>query len=179
LLASEAVTTLPSRVDGTVRSIAHTYDNLNRPQNITSYASPGGTGTIVNDIQYAYYDGMNKVATSYLEHDGAVNTSTTLNVQYTDDTTTMGSIYSNQLRVQTDVHPNGRSIYYDYGSSSPSTAAYSATSTVREIWDGSRPGPDWLFMTTIAPARGWQSQRTRSSHSCSITLRGRPGRMPA
>jgi RHS repeat-associated protein len=140
LLATESVTTLPSGVDGTVQSIAHTYDNLNRSQNITSYASPGGTGTVVNDIQYAYYDGMNKVLTAYQEHNGAVNTSTSLNVQYTYDTTTTGSIYSNQLRLQTDVHPNGRSIYYDYGSSSPSTAAYSATSTVREIWDGSPSG---------------------------------------
>jgi hypothetical protein len=35
------------------------------------------------------------------------------------------------------VYPNGRAIYHDYGSS---TAAYSATSTVREIWDGSPSG---------------------------------------
>src|SRR6202044_1609363 len=105
LLATESVTTLPTGVDGTVQSIARTYDNLNRPQNITSYASTGGTGTVVNDIQYAYYNGTNKVATAYQSHSGAVNTSTTLNVEYTYDTTTTGSIYSNQLRLQTDVHP--------------------------------------------------------------------------
>jgi RHS repeat-associated protein len=71
---------------------------------------------------------------------GAVNTSTSLNCQYTYDTTTSGSIYSNQLRLQTDVHPNGRTIYYDYGSSGSSTAAYNALSKVREIWDGSPSG---------------------------------------
>ncbi len=140
LLAADSVTTLPSGVDGTVQSIAYTYDSLDRPQNITSYASPGGTGTVVNDIQYGYYDGMNKIATSYQEHNGAVNTSTSLNVQYAYDTITTGSIYSNQLRLQTEVRPNGRTIFYDYGSSSPSTAAYSATSTVRELWDGSPSG---------------------------------------
>jgi RHS repeat-associated protein len=140
LLSTESATTLPSGVDGTVRSIGHTYDNLNRPLNITSYASTGGTGTVVNDIQYAYYNGTAKPATSYQEHKGAVNTSTSLNIQYTYDTTTAGSIYSNQLRLQTQVHPNSRAIYYDYGSSSGSTAAYSATSTVREIWDGSPSG---------------------------------------
>ena len=48
--------------------------------------------------------------------------------------------YSNQLRLQTEVHPNSRAIYYDYGSSGSSTAAYAATSTVREIWDGSPSG---------------------------------------
>jgi RHS repeat-associated protein len=140
LLAVDSVSTLGTGVDGTVQSIARTYDNLNRPQNITSYASTGGTGTVVNDIQYAFYNDMSKIATSYQSHSGAVNTSTTLNVQYTYDTTTSGSVYSNQLRLQTDVHPNGRTIYYDYGSSSGSTAAYNATSTVREIWDASPSG---------------------------------------
>ena len=140
LLAIVAVTTLPGGVDATVQSIARTYDNLNRPQNITSYASAGGTGTVVNDIQYAYYNGTTKVVTAYQEHNGAVNTSTSLNVQYTYDTATTGSIYSNQLRPQTDIHPNSRTIYYDYGTSSPSTAAYAALSNVREIWDGSPSG---------------------------------------
>jgi RHS repeat-associated protein len=139
LLSTESATTVPSGVDGTVLSIAHTYDNLNRPQNVTSYASTGGTGTVVNDVQYAYYNGTANPVTSYQEHKGAVSTSTSLNVQYTYDTTTTGSIYSNQLRLQTEVHPNGRAIYYDYGSSG-STAAYNATSTVREIWDGSPSG---------------------------------------
>jgi RHS repeat-associated protein len=140
LLATESATTLPSGVDGTIQSIAHTYDNLNRPQNITSYASTGAIGPVVNDIQYAYYNDFNIIATTYQSHNGAVNTSTSLNVQYAYDTTTTGSIYSNQLRLQTDVHPNGRTVYYDYGASSPSTAAYNALSTVREIWDGSPSG---------------------------------------
>jgi RHS repeat-associated protein len=140
LLSSVSATTLGTGVDGTIQSIVHTYDNLNRPRNITSYAGTSGSGTPVNDIQYAYYDGFNRVATSYQEHYGAVNTSSSLNVQYTYDTTTTGSVYSNQLRLLTDVHPNGRTIYYDYGPSPSSTAAYSATSTVREIWDGSPSG---------------------------------------
>jgi RHS repeat-associated protein len=136
----QSVTTLPMGVDGTIRSIARTYDNLNRIQNVTSYASTGGAGTVANDLQYTYYNGTNKVVTAYEEHYGSVNTSTSLTVQYTYDTTTTGSIYRNQLRLLTDVHPNGRSIYYDYGQLSSTTAAYSATSTVREIWDGSPSG---------------------------------------
>jgi RHS repeat-associated protein len=139
-LATESATTLPSGVDSTIQSIGHTYDNMNRPQNITSYSATGGTGTVVNDIQYAYYNGTNNVATIYQAHSGAVNTSTTLNVQYTYDTTTTGSIYSNQLRLQTEVHPNSRAIYYDYGSPGTSTAVYSATSMIREVWDGSPSG---------------------------------------
>ena len=140
LLSSVSASTLGSGVDGTIQSIVHTYDALNRPQNITSYSATGGTGTVVNDVQYAYYNGMRKVVTAYQEHYGAVNTSTSLNVQYTYDTTTSGSVYTNRLRPLTDVHPNGRTIYYDYGSSGSSTAAYSATSTVRKIWDGGPSG---------------------------------------
>jgi RHS repeat-associated protein len=140
LLSIESATTIPTGVDGAIQSIVHTYDSLNRPINITSYASTGGAGTVVNDIQYAYYNGTTKPITSYQEHKGAVNTSTSLNVQYTYDTTTTGSIYSDQLRLQTEMHPNGRAIYYDYGSSTGSTAAYSATSTIRETWDGSPSG---------------------------------------
>ena len=140
LLNTVSATTLGTGVDGTIQSIARTYDNLNRLQNVTSYASTGGTGTVVNDLQYTYYNDTALVSTYYQSHSGAVNTSTSLNVQYTYDTTTTGSIYSNQLRLQTEVHPNNRAIYYDYGSSTGSTAAYAATSTVREIWDGSPSG---------------------------------------
>jgi hypothetical protein len=82
LSSLQSVTTLPTGVDGTVRSVARTYDNLNRIQNVTSYASTGGTGTIVNDIQYVYYNGSDKVVTAFQSHSGAVNTSTSLNCQY-------------------------------------------------------------------------------------------------
>ena len=140
LPALEAVTTLPAGVDGTVQSIAHTYDSFNRPQNVTSYGTATATGTPINDVQYAYYNGTDKVATTWQSHSGAVNTSTTLNIQYTYDPTTSGSVYANQLRLQTEIHPNGRVIYYDYGASGSSTAAYNATSTVRELWDGSPAG---------------------------------------
>jgi len=140
LINVESVTTLPMGVDGTIRSISHTYDNLNRCQHITSYASTGGAGAVINDIQYAYYNSTGNVVTSYQSHSGAVNTSSSLNVQYTYDATTIGSVYSNQLRLQTEVHPDSRAIYFDYGSSGSPTTAYNATSTIYEIWDGSPSG---------------------------------------
>jgi hypothetical protein len=43
LLATESVSSLPTGVDGAVQSIAYTYDNLNRAQNVTSYVSTAGT----------------------------------------------------------------------------------------------------------------------------------------
>jgi RHS repeat-associated protein len=140
LPASVSATTLGAGVDGAVRSIARVYDSLNRLQNVTSYAGTGGTGTVVNDMQYAYYNGSNNVVATFQSHSGAVNTSTCLSVQYTYDTTLSASIYNNQLRPQTVVYPNGRTIYYDYGTSGTATAPYNSLSQIREIWDGGPSG---------------------------------------
>jgi hypothetical protein len=136
LLAGQSATTLGSGVDGAVRSIALGYDNLSRQQNITSYASTGGTGTVVSDVQFAYND-FGQVATTYQSHGGAVNTSTSPNVQSTYDTATTGSVFSAQHRRQTIVYPNGRTVYLDYGTSG---AAYDALSKVRTIRDTGSTG---------------------------------------
>jgi RHS repeat-associated protein len=136
LLANQSVSTLGTGVDGAVQSIALTYDNLNRKQNVTSYASPGGLGTVVNDVQFAYND-SSQIVTTYQSHSGAVNTSTSPNVQYTYDATLTGSIFSSQHRLQMVVYPNGRTVYYDYG---PSGSAYNALSQVRTIWDTNTSG---------------------------------------
>ena len=132
----QSVTTLGSGVDGSVRSIARTYDNLQRLQNITSYASTGGTGTVVNDVQFALND-FSQVTSTYQSHSGAVNTSTTPNVQQAYDTTTSGSVFSARHRRQSITYPNGRVIYYDYGTSG---GAYDVLSEVRTIWDTSTSG---------------------------------------
>jgi RHS repeat-associated protein len=90
----------------------------------------------VNDVQFAYND-SNQVLTTYQSHSGAVNTSSSPNVQYTYDATLTGSIFSNQHRLQTIVYPNGRTVYYDYGASG---TAYNALSNLRTIWDTNPSG---------------------------------------
>jgi hypothetical protein len=136
LLASQSATTLGTGVDGAVQSIAYGYDNLNRKQNVTSTSGAGGTGTVVNDVQFAYND-FGQVTTTYQSHSGAVNPSTTPNVQYTYDTTTSSSVFSAQHRPQTIVYPNGRTVYYDYGTSG---SAYDVLSKVRTIRDTGASG---------------------------------------
>lgn len=68
----EKVTTLPSGVDGTVRSIQRTYDSLRRPLEVPSFATSTGT-TYVNEIEYTYDDNLG-VKFSYQDHDSAVST---------------------------------------------------------------------------------------------------------
>jgi RHS repeat-associated protein len=135
--AMQSVTTLPSGVDGSVQSVVRTYDALNRVQNITSYGSAGGLGTVVNDLQYTYYNNTGKVTACYQSHSGAVNTSLTPSTQYSYDTSTTGSMFTSQLRLQTEVHPNGRTVFYDYGAPG---SPYSQLSVIREIWDGGLSG---------------------------------------
>jgi hypothetical protein len=138
LMDTASVTTLGTGVDGTVQSIKRAYDNLNRLQNHTSYGSTGGTGTVVNDIQYAYND-FGQIATSYQSHSGAVNTMSTPSVQYAYDTTVTSSVFSSQHRLQTVTYPNGRAVFYGYNASSANDPYY-RLSKIREIRDTNATG---------------------------------------
>lgn len=54
-LQHDRVTTLGSGVDGTVRRITRSYEVRGLLQNLTSYDNAtAGSGTVVNDVQYAY-----------------------------------------------------------------------------------------------------------------------------
>ncbi len=136
LLANQSATTLGTGVDGTIQSIVYAYDNLNRRQNVTSYSGTAGSGTLVNDVQFAYND-LSQITTTYQSYSGAVNTSTTPKVQYTYDATATSSVFSAQHRQQTTVYPSGRTVYYDYGTSG---AAYDRLSQVRTIYDTNSSG---------------------------------------
>src|SRR5207237_8525685 len=79
-VVSDAVTTLGSGVDGSVRRIETAYDGQGNPYLITSYDSASG-GSIVNQVQRAF-NGLGQLITEYQSHSGAVNTSTSPKVQY-------------------------------------------------------------------------------------------------
>ena len=65
-LQHDRVTTLGSGVDGTVRRITRSYEVRGLLQNLTSYDNAtAGSGTVVNDVQYAY-NGFIQLATEYL-----------------------------------------------------------------------------------------------------------------
>ncbi|HWB12930.1 MAG TPA: RHS repeat-associated core domain-containing protein, partial [Pirellulales bacterium] len=103
---------IPSGVDGTVQRIARTYEVRGLPQNVTSYSSPViGQGTVVNDVERVY-NAFEQLVTEYQEHSGAVNRSTSVNVQYQ-----YANGSSNTIRPMALVYPNGRVLTYSYGAS--------------------------------------------------------------
>jgi RHS repeat-associated protein len=108
-LTADAVTTLGTGVDGTIRRIETAYDTGDRPYLFTSYSAASG-GSIVNQVQDAY-NGMGQMITEYQSHSGAVNTSTTPKLQYSY-TLMAGGV--NNSRLTSMIYPNGRVLNYNY-----------------------------------------------------------------
>ncbi len=112
-ITSDAVTTLGSGVNGSVRRIDTAYDEQGNPYLVTSYDAASG-GNIVNQVQRAY-NGLGQLITEWQSHSGAMNTSTTPKVQYAYTEMPSGA---NHSRLTSMTYPNGRTISYDYGTSS-------------------------------------------------------------
>ena len=107
---ADAVTTLGTGVDGTVRRIEIAYDTGDRAYLFTAYNAASG-GSIVNQVQDAY-NGLGQLTEEWQAHSGAVNTNTTPNIQYSY-TLMSGNVNNSRLTSMTypDVH---RVITYNY-----------------------------------------------------------------
>jgi hypothetical protein len=77
---SDAVTTIGSGVDGAVRRIEVGYDGQGNAALFTSFNLPSA-GVPLNQVQRVF-NGLGQLTVEYQEHAGAVNSGTTLNVQY-------------------------------------------------------------------------------------------------
>jgi YD repeat-containing protein len=78
-LVHDRVTTVGTGVDGAVRRISTTYEVRGLVEKITSYDNAAvGSGNVVNEVRRQYND-FGQVTTSFQEHGGAVNTSTSPN----------------------------------------------------------------------------------------------------
>ena len=119
-LQIEGVTTLGGSTDSYVQSIKRDYDSLGRLTTLTSYSNSDGTGTVRNQVVQSFTD-YGPVSTDWQSHTGTAVTSggsQSPNVQYGFDTTADGNgVYQNGPRLQQVTYPNGRVIYYQYGSS--------------------------------------------------------------
>jgi RHS repeat-associated protein len=134
-LEIENVTTLGTNVDGHVRCKKRSYDSLARLEKYTSYANTGGTGTIRNELQYAY-DGLMNVTQIYQSHEGAVNTSSTPKVSFGYDATLSGGgsgdVYQYGYRRNQVTYPDGRVVFYDFDTANAGDL-FSRMSKVRRI----------------------------------------------
>ncbi len=110
-VTSDAVTTLGTNVDGSVRRIEYAYDGQGNAYLITSYDA-ASSGNLVNQIQREY-NGLGQLITEYQEHGGTVNTSTSPKVQYTYSEMSGGA---NHSRMTGMVYPDGMTLSYNYAS---------------------------------------------------------------
>jgi RHS repeat-associated protein len=136
----DRVTALGSGVDGAVRRIATTYDIMGRREKISSYDNPTvGSGSIANEVQFAY-DDIGQLVTEYQEHGGAVNTSTSLKVQYAYEDGT-----DNNVRLTKMTYPDGRELNYSYGSAGSTDDALSRVASLIDN-DGSTHLVDYSYL---------------------------------
>ncbi len=150
-VVSDAVTTLGSGVDGSIRRIETAYDGQGNVTLVTSYDSASG-GSIVNQV-YDLYNGFGQLYAEWQSHSGAVNTSTTPLVAYGYWGPGAGENYSRPYTVQ---YPNGRELIYDYGSSGGLDDKISRLNAVQDTEGGSSwvtlESYDYLGLSTVVRA---------------------------
>ena len=106
----DCVTTLGTGVDGTVRRLSTTYEVRGLPETLTSWDNAAaGSKDVVNLVELAY-TGCGQATHDYQSHSGAVNTSTTPNVQYA-----FASGSANTIRPASLTYPDGRQLTFNYG----------------------------------------------------------------
>jgi RHS repeat-associated protein len=111
-VTKDAITTLATGFDGSIRRIETAYDTQGNPYLITSFDAATG-GNIVNQVQRAY-NGLGQMTQEWQSHSGAVNTNTTPSVQYAYSLMSGGA---NHSRMTSMTYPNGKVVNYNYGSS--------------------------------------------------------------
>jgi RHS repeat-associated protein len=112
---SDAVTTLGSGVDGTVRRITTGYSPLGTSYLFTSYDAASG-GNVVNQVKDEF-NGLGQITKEWQEHSGAV-TGTSANVQYGYSEMAGGA---NHSRLTSITYASGYVLNYNYGSGLDST----------------------------------------------------------
>jgi RHS repeat-associated protein len=130
---ADAVTTLPSGVDSTVQLLTTAYDSLGNPYLRTSYSGPTTGSTIVNQVE-DLYNGLDQLIGEYQSVSGAVNTSTTPEVQYTY-TEMLGGV--NNSRPTSIVYPNGVTLDFFY--TTPLNDSISRIGSIYDLTDGTFP----------------------------------------
>ena len=98
-----------------------------------------GSGSIVNEVQ-SVYDDFGELVTEYQEHGGAVDTGTSLKVEYA-----YADGSSNTIRLTKMTYPDGRELNYDYGSSGSTDDALSRVASLIDD-DGSTHLVDYSYL---------------------------------
>ncbi len=120
--------------DGAIRSLTWGYDSLGRASKVTSHGDqtddPNNTADIENQIVYTYND-LGQITKTEQSHEGAVSGSTP-SVQYTYDHSAAGTTFKDGARLESIIYPNGRVLFYDYGSAEELDDRSGAVKQLRE-----------------------------------------------
>ena len=140
-LAADTVTSLGGSglVDGSVRRIGKSYDDLGRVKTVTSYRDTSGT-TAVNQVEYVY-NGWGKLAREYQEHDGAVDANA-LHVDYTYADGASAGV-AKHVRLSQVTYPEGREVHYGYGTTQ---AIDDIMSRLATIGDGANTHASYKYL---------------------------------
>ncbi len=145
-LTADAITTLGSGVDGTVRRVDFGYDGQGILYLITAYDA-SSAGNVVNQVQREF-SGLAQLTKEFQSVSGAVNTGTTPNVQYAYSFAPSGS--TNHSRLTTLTYPNGRALTYNYA-----TGLGENISRLTSITDGGTTLESYEYLgTSIVVKRG-------------------------
>lgn len=136
-LTADTVTTLGTDVDGSIRRIGRSYDDLGRKASVTSYSNTSGT-TAVNEVAYTF-DGLGNVTKSEQEHDGAVD-GNTISVEYVYDDTVSGSRLTNASRLIRTDYPDTRKIHRTFGADGGIDDALSRVAAIKNDNGSGDPG---------------------------------------
>ncbi len=141
-VVSDAVTTLGTSVDGSVRRVETAYDPLGNVLKVTSY-NAASAGTIVNQV-FRDFNGLGQMITEWQSHSGAVVTSTSPKTQYAYNFNGSGTV--NQSRQTSMTYPSGYALTYNY-----SSGLNSAISRLSSLSDstGSLESYDFLGLSTV------------------------------
>ncbi|GIW76470.1 MAG: hypothetical protein KatS3mg104_1533 [Phycisphaerae bacterium] len=117
---------LPTGVEGTVRTIEYGYDDQSRANLVSSKNS---AGTIINQVKTTF-DGWGNVIKSEQDHAGAVSGSTpSVQYAYADGASGGAAKY---VRLDTITYPNGRVIKYNYNTTGSDDDVLSRVDTIRD-----------------------------------------------
>ena len=143
-------------VDGSIRRIDTSYDVRGLVDKITSYTTVAAT-TVVNQVQHVYND-FGQLTSSYQEHNGAVNTATSLRVQYG-----YANGSANTVRQTSMIYPAGRQIDFTYSTANSISDALSRPFRLQE-------GSTFLTEDQYVGRSLWVTQdRQAASYVASVT----------
>jgi len=142
--SADAVTTLGSGVDGTVRRLETAYDTAGRAYLFTSY-DKSSSGSVVNQVQRTF-NGLGQMTAEYQEQTGSVNVSTSPKIQYTFSEMVESKAYVNHSRLISIAYPtvskvDNRTLTYNYDSVGRLTSIGDGTVTLE--------GFDYLGLNTV------------------------------